>query len=1042
MAEPSTSRHVERQQKILRTGTPPEAKVFINLTAKGEKKDLSGDLSKNAYSPLEVEAAWYDWWMAKGFFAPIFKDGTRKGIPNMEGKDTIYTGEIREEGLFVMPAPPPNVTGDLHLGHALTVAVQDTLVRWYRMKGYTTLHVPGFDHAGISTQSVVENMLLKTEGKSRHDYGREAFLSKVWEWKDRYHSRTLSQIQRLGTSSDWSRVAFTLDPQMVTAVNEAFYQLHQKGMIYRANRLVNWCVKLQTTLSNVEVDQKVLTGRTLLTVPGYEPYERFEFGVLVSFAYQIEGSEDLVIVATSRPETMLGDSAIAVHPDDSRYKHLHGKFATHPFLSRRLPVICDATVVDMEYGTGAVKITPAHDSDDYACGKRHELEFINVLNDDGTLNENAGVQFQGMKRFHARIAVIEALKARGLYVDTKDNPMQIPICSKSGDMIEMLMKPQWWIDFKDTFPEVLEQMAAGKLDIKPKSCASELSRWLANPQDWCISRQLWWGHRIPAYRIVMDGSDANGAATENWVVGRTEPEAREAALKLADGQPFTLQQDQDVLDTWFSAGLWPFAIMGWPHSTTDFEKFYPSQMLETGWDILPFWVLRMVLLGYTLTGQIPFREVLCHPLIRDPEGRKMSKSLGNVIDPVDIIEGIDLNALRNKLKQGNLPDHEIQRAMLGQKKLFPKGISQCGTDALRFGLCNYMTGSRDVVLNLSDIQGYRKFCNKIWNATKFSMFKLGMVDIAGTRLGYTFVPNQSDSTAGHKSLAERWILHKLNEAADSINFHLSRRAFHEATEKMYGFWLHEFCDIFIEVAKVLIATETSAETQNSAKNTLYTCLETALRLLHPVMPYITEDLWQRLPRRPGCSVETIMLCPYPTKVTSKRGQSNLQGEADFDLIIGCVRAARSIMARHGLATNGKTFDDRHDILIQVSDEATSNMIQAQCAVLLSIIKGSRSIHVIDKASTSAIGCSVETVNPMVTVLIKVEGKIDPAVEGSKMERKLATLQTKKDKLAKLAAPSKSGNTIPDHVRESNAVKMGTIDEEMEILRSALKGLSM
>ncbi|KAJ9107661.1 hypothetical protein QFC21_001121 [Naganishia friedmannii] len=1037
MAAPPPIDDVETQRKTQQAGTPPEKKAFVNLTATGEKKNVSGDLSKSAYDPLEVEAAWYDWWMAKGFFAPKFKDGTRKEIPNAEGKGTLYTGEIREEGLFVMPAPPPNVTGDLHLGHALTVAVQDTLVRWYRMKGYTTLHVPGFDHAGISTQSVVENMLLKTEGKSRHDYGREAFLDKVWEWKDKYHNRTLSQIQRLGTSSDWSRAAFTLDPQMVKAVNEAFYQLHQKGMIHRANRLVNWCVKLQTTLSNVEVDQKELTGRTLLGVPGYEPQEKFEFGVLVSFAYEVVGSDCRIIVATSRPETMLGDTAIAVHPDDIRYKHLHGKYAKHPFLSRRLPIICDATVVDMEFGTGAVKITPAHDADDYECGKRHGLEFINILNDDGTLNENAGVQFQGLKRFHARSAVIESLKAKGLYVDTQDNPMQLPICSKSGDMIEMVMKPQWWIDFRDAFPEVLRQMANGNLDIRPKSCASELSNWLANPQDWCVSRQLWWGHRIPAYRIVMAGLEDN-ASTEKWVVGRTEAEAREAASKVTNGQPFTLQQDEDVLDTWFSAGLWPFAIMGWPNTTADFDKFYPSQMLETGWDILPFWVLRMVLLGYTLTGQIPFKEVLCHPLIRDPEGRKMSKSLGNVIDPVDIIEGIDLHALHHKLKHGNLPDHEVQRAMQGQKKLFPKGISQCGTDALRFGLCNYMTGGRDIVLNLSDIQGYRKFCNKIWNAAKFSMFKLGMVDIAGTRLDFTFVPNESDSKTGHESLAERWILHKLNKATAAINLHLSRRAFHEATEKMYAFWLHEFCDIFIEVAKILVA-ENSAETHNSAKNTLYTCLETALRLLHPVMPYLTEDVWQRLPRRPACSIETIMLCPYPTK---RNDYVDLQSEADFDLIIGCIRAARSIMARHGLATNGKSFDDRHDILIQVSDETTAAMIQKQSAILLSMIKGSRSIQIVDKATIASTGYGMEIVNPIVTVFIEVEGRIGNAVEASKLERKLGVLQTKKDKLAKLAAPPESGNCIPDHVRQRNAVKIRMIDDGMEILRSALNELSM
>jgi valyl-tRNA synthetase len=377
-------------------------------------------------------------------------------------------------------------------------------------------------------------------------------------------------------------------------------------------------------------------------------------------------------------------------------QHLHGKFAKHPFVDRRIPIVCDPITVDMAFGTGAVKITPAHDHNDYECGKRHNLEFINLMNDDGTYNDNAGERFKGMKRFHVRTAILEALKEKGLYIETKDNPMQIPICSKSGDIIEAIMKPQWWVDFKDASAEALRRTAAGELEILPKSSANEWTRWLTDPQDWCISRQLWWGHRCPAYLVTIDGQPADEADNENWVVGRTEEEAMEQAAKKANGKPFTIRQDDDVLDTWFSSGLWPFSIQGWPSKTPDLERFYPAQMLETGWDILFFWVARMVLLGITLTGQMPFKEVFCHGLIRDAEGRKMSKSLGNVIDPIDLIEGSTLEALHEQLRQGNLADKEITRAIEGQKKLFPKGIPQCGTDALRFALCNYTTGGMSI----------------------------------------------------------------------------------------------------------------------------------------------------------------------------------------------------------------------------------------------------------------------------------------------------------------------------------------------------------
>lgn len=435
------------------------------------------------------------------------------------------------------------------------------------MQGYSVLFVPGYDHAGIATQAVVEARLLKNEGHSRHYYGREKFLEKVWEWKDQYQANITNQMRRLGGSFAWDRVAFTMSEQLSEAVKEGFCTLHEKGLLYRANRLVNWCCYLNTSLSNLEVDQKSLSGRTLMNVKGYDPKERFEFGVITSFKYPIENSDEFIVVATTRPETMLGDTAVAVHPEDPRYKHLHGKFVVHPFNGRRIPIVTDAITVDMEFGTGAVKITPAHDPNDFECAQRNNLEFISLMNDDGTYNENAA-PFAGMKRFHVRNAVVAALKEKGLYVGQADNEMQIPICSRSGDVVESIMKPQWWVSCKPMAEEVLKRTAAGELEIKPKSMANDWVRWMENMQDWCISRQLWWGHRCPAYIVAFDGEAPDTADEKNWIVARSLEDATKEAEKRANGRKFTIQQDEDVLDTWFSSGLWPFSTMGWPEKVS------------------------------------------------------------------------------------------------------------------------------------------------------------------------------------------------------------------------------------------------------------------------------------------------------------------------------------------------------------------------------------------------------------------------------------------------------------------------------------------
>lgn len=627
-----------------------------------------------AYIPGVVESAWYAWWEKEGFFEPKF------------GSDK----KVKKEGYFVIPEPPPNVTGALHMGHALPNALQDTLIRWNRMRGLTTLWLPGCDHAGISTQSVVEKMLWRRRKQTRHDLGRQKMVDLIWDWKEEYHQKINGVLKRMGGSFDWTREAFTMDKNLSAAVTETFVQLHEEGIIYRANRLVNWCTKLNTALSNLEVDNKDLEGRTLLDVPGYE--RKVEFGVLTHFQYEIEGTTERIEVATTRPETMLGDTAIAVNPKDERYKHLIGQKALHPFVDRQLPIIAD-DYVDPEFGTGAVKMTPAHDPNDFAIGQRHDLSFINILNDDGTLNHNTG-DFQGLKRFDARYKVIEALKAKGLYVKWENNPMTVPLCGKSKDVIEPIMKPQWWMKMRGLADASIKAVKDGEIVIRPETAEKDYYRWMGAINDWCLSRQLWWGHQAPAYFVEIEGEPGDDSDGERWVTGRTQEAAEEKARKKFPGKEFSLRRDEDVLDTWFSSALWPFSTLGWPNKTHDMETLYPTSVLETGWDILFFWVARMIMLGIKMTGQVPFREVYCHSLVRDSEGRKMSKSLGNVIDPLDVMQGIELSALHKKLETGNLDPKELATATKFQKDSFPDGIPECGADALRFSLVQYTTGGQ------------------------------------------------------------------------------------------------------------------------------------------------------------------------------------------------------------------------------------------------------------------------------------------------------------------------------------------------------------
>ena len=823
----------EKKEKKKEGDQLPE---YVEETPKGERKILKSldDPHRKAYIPKVVESAWMEWWRQSKFFEPEF-------TPD---------GDVKKNGYFVIPIPPPNVTGALHCGHALGTALQDCLIRWNRMKGLTVLYVPGCDHAGISTQSVVENMLWRREQKTRHDLGRKALVDRIWLWKDDYHHRIRAVLDRMGGSFDWSREAFTMDANLTKAVTETFVSLHEEGLIYRSNRLVNWCTRLRTALSNLEVDNKELNGRTLLDVPGYE--RKVEFGVLTYFKYPIEGSDETVTVATTRPETMLGDTGIAVHPKDERYQHLIGKFAKHPFVDRKLPIFAD-DYVDPEFGTGCVKMTPAHDPNDFKLGQRHGLEFINILNDDGTMNKNAGIDFQGKRRFDVRYEVRSKLEELGLFVKTEDNPMKVPLCGKTKDVIEPIMKPQWWMKMDDMAKEAINAVKSGEILIRPESAERNFYSWLNNINDWCLSRQLWWGHQCPAYLVRIDGEDVDPSSDAAWVTGRTEEEAGEKAAKKFPGKNFTLEQDHDVLDTWFSSSLWPFSTLGWPSKTHDLEKLFPTSVLETGWDILFFWVARMIMMSLKLTGKVPFKEVYCHSLIRDSEGRKMSKSLGNVIDPVDIMEGITLDALNQKLLMGNLDPKELKTATKYQKDSFPQGIPECGADALRFSLIAYTTGGGDIAFDIKVIHAYRRFANKIYQATKYVLGKLDA----------DFTPHASRAKTGKESLSERWILHKFNQATQSLNHTLEQREFSHATQIVYAYIYDNLCDVYIENSKAIIQ-EGSEQEKRSAMDTLYTTLEGALLMIHPFMPFLSEELWQRLPRRQGDTTPSITIASVCT----------------------------------------------------------------------------------------------------------------------------------------------------------------------------------
>nr|XP_033328295.1 valine--tRNA ligase isoform X2 [Megalopta genalis]XP_033328296.1 valine--tRNA ligase isoform X2 [Megalopta genalis]XP_033328297.1 valine--tRNA ligase isoform X2 [Megalopta genalis] len=756
-------------------------------------------------------------------------------------KNQYFTVKSTEDNAFRMLLPPPNITGTLHLGHALTVTIQDILARWYRMKGHPTLWIPGLDHAGIATQMMIEKHLCKTKSILKSEIGKEQFLSVVWDWKGQKESGIKNQLKALGASLDWSKEYFTMSKDHNSAVIESFVRLNDHNLIYRKKDLVNWCPSLCSTISDIEVEHTFITGKTALQVPGYS--KRVTFGEIAYIAYPVKDSKDEIVVATTRPESLFGDVAIAVHPNDERYTKYIGQTVWHSLRETYIPVIADQSV-ERDFGTGAVKVTPAHDHTDYTIATNHRLNIIQVFDEHGMITD-AGKQYKGTPRFIAKEKVLNELSNKGLLRRVCDHKMGIPRCSRSQDIVEYVLKEQWFVRCEGMARKAMNAVEKGHLNIVPTIHEQSWYDWLGNIRDWCISRQLWWGHRIPAYYVTV------GDRTE-WIIARTENDARLIARNTY-GPDVKLHQDQDVLDTWFSSAILPFAVLGWPKQTEDLKNHYPLTLMETGHDILFFWVARMVMLGLELTDRLPFNEVLLHGILCDAHGKKMSKTLGNIILPENIINGATVKDLKEQIEEnynsGTLSKKEFDRMLSGNKKMFPNGIPECGADALRMTLCSHNVKNKKINFDMMECQANKHFCNKIWQASK-----------------YIILVTSEKQCQKPKCLTiiDRWILSQLSRTVQAANDAFLQRDFHTAIASLRSFLYHQFCDFYLEATKWGFKTENS-NVMLSHTYSLRTCLEVSLRLISPIIPFFADELYTRLSDKfpEFLSVPSLMEAPYP-----------------------------------------------------------------------------------------------------------------------------------------------------------------------------------
>ncbi|RRV24385.1 valine--tRNA ligase [Pseudomonas sp. o96-267] len=888
------------------------------------------------YQPHAIETALYQNWEAKGYFAP-------------QGSGEPYTIMI----------PPPNVTGSLHMGHGFNNAIMDALIRFRRMQGRNTLWQPGTDHAGIATQMVVERQLA-AQGIGRHDLGREKFLEKVWEWKNQSGGTITRQIRRLGSSVDWSRERFTMDDGLSEAVKEAFVRLHEDGLIYRGKRLVNWDTKFHTAISDLEVEN------------------HDEKGSLWNLRYPLADGKktaegkDYLIVATTRPETMLGDSAVAVHPEDERYKALIGSYVELPLLGRRIPIIAD-DYCDPEFGTGCVKITPAHDFNDYEVGKRHNLPLINifdknaavlataqVFNLDGSVNEqieaNIPAQFAGLDRFEARKQIVAAFEAAGLLEKIEDHALKVPKGDRSGTVIEPWLTDQWYVSTKPLAEKAIAVVESGEIQFVPKQYENMYFSWMRDIQDWCISRQLWWGHRIPAWY-----DDAG-----NVYVGRDEAEVR-AKHNLGDAN---LRQDEDVLDTWFSSGLWTFSTLGWPQQTDFLKTFHPTDVLVTGFDIIFFWVARMIMLSTHLTGQIPFKTVYVHGLVRDGQGQKMSKSKGNVLDPLDIVDGIDLESLVAKRTSGMMQPKLAEKITKQTRAEFPDGIAAYGTDALRFTNLALASTGRDIKFDMGRVEGYRNFCNKLWNAANF------------------VIENTDDKDTGingeavELSPVDRWIISALQRTEADVTRHLDAFRFDLAAQTLYEFIWDEYCAWYLELVKPVLWDENAPiERQRGTRRTLVRVLEVILRLAHPFMPFITEEIWQRIKGQAGVQGETLMLQPWPV---ANESRIDAAAEGDIEWVKQLMLGVRQIRGEMKIS-----MAKRIDIIVANASAEDLRRL-ADFEPLLSKLAKLESVRVL--AAGEEAPMSATTLVGEMEVLVPMAGLIDKDAELARLDKEIGRLE--------------------------------------------------
>lgn len=838
-----------------------------------------------SYTPQNIEKKWYDNWEKNNYF-----EASGNGDP------------------YCILIPPPNVTGSLHMGHAFQHTIMDVLTRYHRMKGDDTLWQCGTDHAGIATQMVVER-ILNAEGKKRTDFSREEFIEKVWQWKETSGNTISQQMRRLGDSPDWQREAFTMDENLSGAVQKVFIDLFKQDLIYRGKRLVNWDPKFQSAISDLEVEN------------------HDEKGFLWHFKYPLANGaktadgKDYLVVATTRPETMLGDSAVAVHPEDERYKDLIGKSINLPLVNREIPIIAD-DYVDREFGTGCVKITPAHDFNDYEMGKRHNLPLINILSPKATILAQAEVysvdgkplnnfanglpqNYAELDRFEARKQIVVEFESLGLLEKIDDHSLKVPRGDRSNEIIEPLLTDQWYVAVESLAKPAIDAVKNGDIKFVPENWDKTYYHWMENIQDWCISRQLWWGHRIPAWY------DDNGRV----YVANSEAEVR-AENNLSS--EVNLRQDNDVLDTWFSSALWPFATMGWPNETPELEKFVPSSVLVTGFDIIFFWVARMIMMTLKFTNKVPFKEIYITGLIRDESGNKMSKSKGNVLDPIDLIDGIELETLVSKRTSGMMNPKAAKDIERRTRKQFEHGIESYGTDALRITFCALASTSRDINFDLGRVEGYRNYCNKLWNAARYVLMNTENEDCGKDNLDFEL------------SIADRWIISKQQDAINAFEKYVKEYRFDQATQALYEFSRNDYCDWYLELSKpILYGNESSEQQKRGTRHTLVNVLESTMRLLHPMMPFVTEEIWQRLNPMINASSNSIMLAPFPMVDDSKRDQKALDDLAWIQKLIIGVRNIRGelnispvkpvrVLLKNANQNDRHCLDEYHDFLFSLA----------------------------------------------------------------------------------------------------------------------------